>query len=59
MDHGRTFAPVVQYTSVRVLCADVAEHDLEFHQMDAKTALRNGNIDEDIHSHRSSGGGGN
>ena len=48
VDYGETFAPVVKYTSVRVMCADVAEDDLEFHQMDAKTAFLNGKIEEEI-----------
>ena len=48
VDYGATFAPVVKYTSVRVLCAYVAEDNLEFHPMDAKTAFLNGKIDEDI-----------
>ena len=49
MDYGETFAPVVKYTSVRALCAEVAEQDMELEQMDAKTASLNGDIDEDIY----------
>ena len=49
VDYGETFAPVVNFTSVRVLCSNVAEADLEFHQMDGKTAFLNGDIDEDFH----------
>ena len=48
VDYGETFAPVVKYSSVRALCAMVAEKDLELEQMDAKTAFLNGEIDEDI-----------
>jgi len=48
VDYNETFAPVVKYTSVRALCANVAEEDLEFDQMDAKTAFLNGKIDEDL-----------
>ena len=48
VDYEETFAPVVKYTSIRTVCAYVAEEDLELHQMDAKTAFLNGEIDEEI-----------
>ena len=47
VDYGETFAPVVKYTYVRVLCADDAQEDLEFYQMGAKTAFLNAEIDEE------------
>ena len=49
VDYGETFVPVVKYASVRALCAEVAEDDLEFEQMDVKTAFLAGDIDEDIY----------
>ena len=48
VDFYETFAPVVKYTSVSAVCAEVADEDLELEQMDAKTAFLNGDIDEDI-----------
>ena len=39
----------MKYSSVRALCAEVASDDLEFEQMDVKTAFLNGDIDEDIY----------
>ena len=49
VDYGETFAPVVKLSSFRALCAEVAEEDLVFEQMDAKTAFLNGEIQEDIY----------
>ena len=49
VDYGETFAPVVKYSSVRALCAKVADEDLELDQMDVITAFLNGDIDEDIY----------
>lgn len=48
VDYGETFAPVVKYTSIRALCAEVRKQDYELHQMDARTAFLNGDIDKDI-----------
>lgn len=48
-DYAETFAPVVKYSSVRALCAEVAAEDLEFGKMDAKAVFLNGEIYEDIY----------
>ena len=49
VDYSETFAPVLKYSSVQALCSEVAEEDLEFEQMDVKTAFLNGEIEEDIY----------
>ncbi|MCQ7012953.1 hypothetical protein M9Y11_19180, partial [Clostridioides difficile] len=38
-DFFDTYSPVTRITSIRVLIAIVALHDLEIHQMDVKTAF--------------------
>lgn len=49
VDYGETYAPVVKFTSVRVMLATVAVHDLELHQMDVVTAFLHGELDTDIY----------
>ena len=49
MHYGETFAPVIKRSSVRSSRSTVANQDLEFHQMEAKTAFLNGEIQEDIY----------
>lgn len=49
VDYGETFAPVIKYTSIRVLCSEAAAQDLDLDQVDFKTAFLNGDIDEDIY----------
>ena len=39
IEYDDTFAPVVRHTSIRVLLAIVAIHDLELEQLDVKTAF--------------------
>jgi Reverse transcriptase (RNA-dependent DNA polymerase) len=45
VDYKETFAPVVRFTSVRILLALL---DLELHQMDVVTAFLNGDLNEEI-----------
>ncbi len=49
VDYLETFAPVVKLTTIRVLLAIAAAHDLECEQMDVTTAFLNGDLDEDIY----------
>ena len=49
VDYGETYAPVVKFTSIRVILALVAYFDLELHQMDVVTAFLNGDIDADVY----------
>jgi hypothetical protein len=55
IDYEETFAPVVKFTSIRILLALVAHFDLELHQMDVVTAILNGDINEIIHMEQPEG----
>ncbi|KAL6521608.1 hypothetical protein OROGR_018177 [Orobanche gracilis] len=48
-DFFDTYSPVTRITSIRVLLAIAALHNLEIHQMDVKTAFLNGDLDEEIY----------
>ena len=41
MDFNEVFAPVSKYATLRALLAVAAVDDLEVHQLDIKTAVRN------------------
>nr|GFA96241.1 zinc finger, CCHC-type [Tanacetum cinerariifolium] len=44
-----TYAPVARISTIRLLLALAAIHDLVIHQMDVKTAFLNGDLDEEIY----------
>uniref|UniRef100_A0A2N9H4Y7 CCHC-type domain-containing protein n=1 Tax=Fagus sylvatica TaxID=28930 RepID=A0A2N9H4Y7_FAGSY len=48
VDYKETFSPVVRFASIHLILAMVASLDLEFYQMDVKTAFLNGELDEEI-----------
>ncbi len=49
IDYEETFAPVVRYSSIRLLMALAVEYNLKIDQMDAITAFLQGEIDEEIY----------
>jgi hypothetical protein len=49
IDYDETFAPVAKLSSLRTLLAFAAEHNLEVHQMDVKSAYLNAPLKEEIY----------
>ena len=54
-DFFDTYSPVTRITSIRVLLAIAALHNLEIHQMDVKTAFLNGELEEEIYMEQPEG----
>ena len=53
--YDEVFAPVVRYTSIRTLLAVGNICNWEIHQMDAKTAFLQGNLNEEIYMRQPNG----
>ena len=49
VDYDETFSLVAMLKSIRILLAIVAYHDYEIWQMDVKTALLNGDLEEQVY----------
>jgi hypothetical protein len=49
VDYDETFALVARYTSIRSVISIVAEMGWEIHQMDVKTTVLNGLIQEEVY----------
>ncbi|KIK13851.1 hypothetical protein PISMIDRAFT_17694 [Pisolithus microcarpus 441] len=49
IDYTETFAPITKFSTIQVLLALAAQHDLEIHQMDIKSTFLNGELDEEIY----------
>ena len=55
LDYFDTYSPVTRISSIRMLIAIAAIHNLEIHQMDVKTAFLNGDLDEEIYMEQPEG----
>jgi hypothetical protein len=55
VDYFDTYSPVTRITSIRMLIAIAALHNLEIHQMDVKTTFLNGELDEEIYMEQPEG----
>ncbi|GKE34603.1 zinc finger, CCHC-type containing protein, partial [Tanacetum coccineum] len=49
IEYFDTYAPVARITTIRLLLALAAIHNLVIHQMDVKTAFLNGDLDEEVY----------
>nr|GEX75635.1 hypothetical protein [Tanacetum cinerariifolium] len=49
IDHEETFSPVVNIRAIRILIAIAAYYDYEIWQMDVKTAVLNGYLNEEVY----------
>jgi hypothetical protein len=49
INFNETFAPVMKFTSIRILFSIAAKHKYDIHQMDVKTAFLNGDLEEEIY----------
>ena len=55
LDYFDTYSPVTRISSIRMLIAIAAIHNLEIHRMDVKTAFLNGDLDEEIYMEQPEG----
>ncbi|CAL8175186.1 unnamed protein product [Prunus armeniaca] len=55
LDYFDTYSPVSRITSIRMLIAIAAIHNMDIHQMDVKTAFLNGELDEEIYMEQPEG----
>lgn len=55
IDYNETFAPVVRYTSIRILLSIASHLNLRISQMDAVTAYLNGTLDEELYMEQPDG----
>ena len=55
VDYEETYAPVVRYSSLRMVLALTAHYDLELHHMDVKSAYLNGDLEEEIYMEQPEG----
>lgn len=55
IDYLEIFSPVIKYSSVRMIIALAAEHQLFLHQMDMSSAYLNGELSEDVYMRQPEG----
>ena len=48
-NYGETYAPVARLESIRILPAYANHHDITLYQMDIKSAILNGEIEEEVY----------
>jgi hypothetical protein len=48
IDYDKTFSPVARHTSIRVIIALASVFGWKLHQMDVKTTLLNGKIEQEV-----------
>ena len=49
IDYNEVFSPIVKHKSIQILLAIVSVFNLEFDQLDVKTAFLHGNLEEKIY----------
>jgi hypothetical protein len=54
-DYFDTYSPVARLTTIRVLLSLAASHGLIVHQMDIKTSILHGELDEEIYMQQPDG----
>ncbi|WMV55478.1 hypothetical protein MTR67_048863 [Solanum verrucosum] len=55
LDYFDTYSPIIRITSIRMLIALTAVHDPKIHQMDVKTTLLKGELEEEIYMEQPEG----
>ena len=55
LDYFDTYSQLTRISSIRILIAIAAIHNLEIHQMDVKTAFLNDDLDEEIYMEQPEG----
>ncbi|CAH9139773.1 unnamed protein product [Cuscuta epithymum] len=55
IDYAEIFAPVVKFTTIRIILALVAHFNWELKQMDVTTAFLHGDLDKNIYMHQPEG----
>nr|GEX86431.1 zinc finger, CCHC-type [Tanacetum cinerariifolium] len=55
IDYFNTYAPVARITTIRLMLALAAIHNLVIHQMDVKTAFLNGDLEEEVYMEQPKG----
>jgi hypothetical protein len=55
IDFNDVFSPVVKHSTIHTLLSIVAMHDYELEQLDVRTALLHGKLEEDIYMNQPKG----
>ena len=49
VDYSKIFSPIVKHTSIRIILAMIVRYNLELEQLDVKTTILHGDLEEDIY----------